>query len=161
MVDLNAAYQDAKFLSDDDLKRELANPNGMIPGYILMSEMQDRDAIRAGSGGPAPKGSMKDEMLAQAPQTGAVRQYSRGGIIAQLNPFYAQMQGMRNPDILGGYMQEALNNASGGLPSLQPAQAPGAPQPPSEISSLLPTSPNAPQELKGYASGGLASLYRR
>jgi hypothetical protein len=160
VVDLNAAYQDAKYLSDDDLKQELSSPSGMIPGYIIMSELQDRDALRAG-GGSKPQGSMKDEMLQGLGAVAPSRQYSRGGIIAQLNPFYAQMQGMKNPDIFGGLTQEAINNAAGGLPTLQAAQAPGAPQPPSEISALQPTAPNAPQELKGYASGGLASIYRR
>lgn len=156
MADLNAAYQDAKFLSDDDLRKELSGPTGMIPGYIVMSELQDREALRAGSGG-APQGSMKDEMLGLP----SVRQYSRGGIIAQLNPFNAQAQAMRNPQLMGGYLQDALNNAAGGLPSLQAAQAPGATPPPSEISSLQPTTPNSPQEPLKYSMGGLASIYRR
>jgi hypothetical protein len=164
VVDLNAAYQDAKFLSDDDLRNELANPSGMIPGYIVMSELQDRNAIRTSAAGAKPQMSMKDEMLQSMPQNmGAppIRQYSRGGMIAQLNPFNAMAQAMRNPKMLGGLTQDALNNQSGGLPSLQAAQSPGAPQAPSEISSLQPTAPGVPQEPLHYAMGGLASLYRR
>lgn len=158
MVDINAAYQDAKFLSDDDLKKELGSPSGMIPGYIVMSELQDRQAIRAGASGGINNLSMKDEMLGGA---GAGRQYSSGGMVAQLNPFDAMAKAMKNPDLMAGYTQDALNAAAGGLPTLQAAQAPGAPQSPSLLSSLQPTAPGAPQPPMKYAMGGIASLYRR
>lgn len=153
-MDLNAAYQDAKYLSDDDLHKELSNPSGLIPGYILMSEMQDRDAIRQSAGAStAPQLSMKDQLLSS-------RQYSKGGIIAQLNPFDALSQTMKNPQLMGSYMQDAINQQSGGLPSLQAAQAPGAPAAPQQISSLQPTPAGTPQEVRRFSSGGLASLIR-
>lgn len=154
-MDIHAAYQDAKYLSDDDLKGELSNPTGMIPGYILMSELQDRNAIRSSTtDATSPKLSMKDELLSS-------RQYSRGGIIAQLNPFNTMAQTLRNPKMAGSLMQEQLNNQSGGLPSLQAAQAPGAPAAPTDLSSLQPTAPGVPQEIRHFSTGGLASLYRR
>lgn len=153
-MDLHAAYQDAKYLSDDDLTNELSNPSGLIPGYILMSEMQERDAIRKSSGsGTTPQLSMKDQLLSS-------RQYSKGGIIAQLNPFDALSQTMKNPQLLGSYMQDSINQQSGGLPSLQAAQAPGAPEAPRSLSSLQPTPAGTPQQIQQFACGGLASLKR-
>ena len=152
MVDINAAYKDAKFLSDDDLKKELSTPTGMIPGYIVMSEMQDRKAIRAGSMAPPNQMSMKDEMLAgqsqpmpQQPQpAGAFRQYASGGMVKQLNPLEA--------------LTTVQNAAAGGLPALQAAQAPGAAQAPQALPSLNPA--GIPQQPLHYAMGGLASLRR-
>ena len=155
MVDLNRAYSEVKSLPDEALQKELASPTGMIPGYLVMAEMDERKAIRRAGGGPPSELSMKDEMLA-----GPSRQYSRGGIIAQLNPFYSQMQGMQNPDVAGGLMQEQINQQSGGLPSLMSAQNPGAAPPPSYLSDLVPTPSNAAQPVPGYSHGGLASLRR-
>lgn len=155
MVDLNRAYQEAKTLPDDALSNELANPTGAIPGYIIMAEMEDRKAIRGGGGGDPNPMSMKDELL-----SGTGRQYSRGGIISGLNPFNTMMQGMKNPQIAGGLMQEQINQSSGGLPALMPASAPGELGAPRSLSELTPTAPGEPQKLQQYSHGGLASLRR-
>ena len=153
MVDLNRAYQEVKSLPDEALQKELSSPTGMIPGYLVMAELDERKSIRGGGGNPNPM-SMKDELL------GGSRQYSRGGIIAALNPFHAQMQGMENPQVAGGLMQEQINQQSGGLPALMPAQSPGAALPPAYLSDLVPTPSSMPQPIPGYAQGGLASLRR-
>ena len=149
MVDLNRAYQEVKSLPDEALHKELSAPTGMLPGYLIMAELDERKAVRGGGGNPNPM-SMKDELL------GGSRQYSRGGIIAGLNQFNTMMQGIKNPQIAGGLMQEQINQASGGLPSLMSAQAPGAAAPPQYLSDLVPTTPGEPQPI-----GGLASLRMR
>lgn len=150
MVDLNRAYQEVKSLPDEALHKELSAPTGMLPGYLIMAELDERKAVRGG-GNPNPM-SMKDELL------GGSRQYSKGGIIAGLNPFNTMIQGMKNPQISGGLMQEQINQASGGLPALMAAQAPADLGPPQYLSDMVPTAPGEPQPLRGYAHGGLASL---
>jgi len=161
VVDLSAAYRDTKSLPDDVLKKELASPSGLIPGYLIMSELQEREATRAGGmgGDPNNQPSIREEILSSgiAPSN----QYSKGGIVAQLNPFNAVAKGMKNPDIMGGYMQEAINKSSGGLPALQAAQAPGALSPPTHLSQFIPTPSGAPQQPGMFANGGLVSLMRR
>jgi|SRR6478736_2540280 len=159
MVDLNQSYQDAKFMPDDALKQELAAPTGLIPGYIIMAELQDRAGIRAGGGGQTDQPSMKDQMLAQQTATPS-RQYSRGGMIGQLNPLDTAVKVMRNPDLAGGFMQDQINAQSGGLPSLSAAQAPGALQAPPSLSTFTPTPSGTPQQPQRFAHGGLASLLR-
>lgn len=158
MVDISAAYNDAKYMSDDALKQELAAPSGMIPGYIVMAELQDRAGIRGGASA-LNMPSMKDQMLAQ-PSNAPSRQYSRGGMIAALNPLDTVDKVLRNPDLSGGFIQDQMNQQSGGLPSLQPAQAPGAAQAPSTIGTFQPQPSNAPQAPIRYQGGGLASLMR-
>lgn len=156
MAGFNPNINDVKFLSDDELKHELASPTGMVPGYIVMSELQDRAAMRSSMSGKKPSNlSMKDEMLQQMGHG-----YAQGGLVAQLNPFNTMAQIMQNPRLAGGYMQEQMNQMSGGLPALQPAQAPGELQPPPEMSSLIPTPSQAPQKPQQYSTGGLASLRR-
>ena len=163
MVDINAAYREAKYLPDDALQQELSSPTGMIPGYIVMAELQDRQSIRGSAGGNTlNQPSMKDELLAGAiPSSGSSRQYSRGGIIAQLNPFHAMAQAIKNPELMGGYAQEVINQQSGGLPALTAAQAPGSPEDPWHLSDFQPTAPGVPQAPMGFSNGGLASLNRR
>lgn len=147
MVDLNRAYQEVKSLPDEALQRELSSPTGMLPGYLVMAELDERRAIRGGGGNPSPM-SMKEEMLGG-------REYAKGGLIAGLNPFNAYIQGLKNPQISAGLMQEQINQMYGGLPSLMPAQTPGAPQAPQMISDMVPTSPQQPQ-----APMGLEALRR-
>lgn len=159
MVDISGAYQDAKYMSDDQLKQELAAPSGMVPGYIVMSELQDRAGIRAGGTSSLNQPSMKDQMLAG--YTAPSRQYSRGGMIAALNPLDAADKVLRNPDLAAGFQQDQINAQSNGLPALQAAQAPGAPNPPSELGSFQPTPSAAPQAPIHYMHGGLAALQRR
>jgi hypothetical protein len=159
MADLNQSYQDAKFMSDDALKQELSAPSGLVPGYIIMAELQDRAGVRVGGGGQTDQPSMKDQLLAQnsAPPS---RQYSRGGIISQLNPTNATAQVMKHPELAGGFIQDQINAQSGGLPSLSAAQAPGALQPPMYLSQLEPTQSGSPQAPQRFAHGGLASLLK-
>ena len=57
-------------LSDAQLSQELSNPTGIAPSYLVMSEIQKRQALRsggsgAGSAGPAP--TIKQQMMAKAP----------------------------------------------------------------------------------------------
>lgn len=161
MVDLNAAFHDAKYLSDDDLQKELQNPSGLIPDYIVMSEIQDRQAIRSSTQPGGKRMSMKDELLSSMPQQQPMPQnFSRGGLIASINPFQTMVKAMRNPEMMGGLMQEALNNSSGGLPSLQAAQAPQAPPMLADTSNFIPQQPGTPAQPQQYSTGGLASLRR-
>lgn len=178
MVDLSAAFRDVKYLPDDALKSELQSPSGMIPGYLIMAELQEREAMRASSGGSSsPSKSMKDELLSRSssqptqpatmPQPQGIaslsqpRQYSRGGIVAQLNPFNAMARTLRNPDAIGGYMQEALNNQHGGLPPLEEAQPLSGLSSPWAISDMVPTPSGTPSDPFKYKCGGLASLKRK
>lgn len=155
MVDLNRAYSEVKTLPDEALARELENPTGSLPGYLIMAEMEDRKAIRGSAAGNPNPPSMREELLGVTS-----RQYSRGGIIAGLNPFNTMIQQMKNPQIAGGLMQEQINAASGGLPALAAAQPAGVPGSPVSLSELEPTVPGEPQKLQKYYQGGLASLRR-
>ncbi len=154
MVDLARAYEEAKSLPDEALSNELANPSGFLPGYIVMSELEDRKALRASGGGQAPQGSMKDELLSSL---GPVRQYAQGGIVAQLNPGYARMLGLQSPEMAMQLAQQSNMDASGGIMQLAPPQAMGAPQAAPSLNSLVATAPSDPQKPKSL---GLASLRR-
>lgn len=147
MVDLNQAYQEAKTLPDEALARELESPSGMLPGYIVMAEMEDRKAIRSGGGGkPAPKMSMKDELL-QGIQS--VQNFAGGGLVSNLNPIYQQLQAMRNPMMGVMAQQQQMNEANGGY---QPLISPMALQPPGELQgleSLVPGPSGAPEPPRG------------
>jgi hypothetical protein len=162
VVDLNAAFHDAKFMSDNDLQKELQSPSGLVPDYIVMSELQERQAVRSSSMGKGSKLSMKDELLQSLPrpQPMAPQGYASGGLVSVLNPFYAMAQGMDNPKTMSALMQEQMNHQAGGLPSLTAAQTPGAPGAPPELQTLVPTRSLSPQDPPKYASGGLASLKR-
>lgn len=155
-MDLNRAYQEAKSLPDEALSQELASPSGFLPGYIIMSELEDRKALRAGGGGQRPPGSMKDELLSSM---GGFRQYANGGIVAQLNPGYAQMMGTRNRQFANGLREEDIIDANGGIAPLMSLQAPGAPAPAPSNNSMMATTPGTPEELKRL--GGIGSLIGR
>lgn len=158
MTDGISPTLDVKSMSDQHLKQELSAPTGLVPSYLVMSELHDRQTVRAGTGG-VDQPSMKDQMLAQ-PENNPSRQYSRGGMIAQLNPFNMAAQTMQNPKLAGSFMQDQINQQAGGLPSLSPAQPVGAPAAAPSMSTMIPTASGAPQPPQRYAYGGLASLRR-
>lgn len=161
MVDLNRAYQEAKSLPDEALGQELSNPTGFLPGYIIMSELEERQALRAGGGGQKPKGSMKDELLSSLGGgigSPSVRQYASGGIVARTNPGYARMMALRYPEFNTKLQEENIIDAHGGIAPLLPLQAPGAAQPPVDINTMLLTQPTPPEELRQFYGGGIVSL---
>lgn len=158
MTDGVSPSQDVKFMSDASLKQELAAPTGLVPGYLVMSELHDRQNLRAGAGG-VDQPSMKDQMLAQ-PENGPSRQYSKGGMIGQLNPFNMAAQVLQNPKLASGFAQDTLNQQAGGLPALSAAQPAGAPGAAQSLSAMVPTPSGAPQQPQMYMHGGLASLRR-
>lgn len=156
MVDLNSAYQEVKSLPDEALSKELGQPSGSLPGYLIMAEMEDRKALRGSTGSNPNRMSMKDELLQSQPP---MRQYAGGGMVTGLNPGYSQLMQRINPEIAGGQMQEQINQQFGGLPPLMSAQVPQAA---AAIPTLSPMTPSgSPQEPPKYAAGGLASIYRR
>lgn len=56
-------------LSDSQLSQELANPTGLAPSYLVMSEIQKRQSLRQGAGGSqtGPQPTIKQQMMAKAP----------------------------------------------------------------------------------------------
>lgn len=156
MVDLNAAYSEVKSLPDEALNKELGQPSGSLPGYLIMAELEDRKALRGSTGSNPNRTSMKDELLQGQPP---IRQYAGGGMVAGLNPGYSQLMQRINPEIAGGLTQQQINQQFGGLPPMMAAQTPQAA---SAIPTLTEMTPSlAPMEPPKYAAGGLASLYRR
>lgn len=155
MVDLNRAYQEVKSLPDDALNKELSQPTGSLPGYLIMAELEDRKALRGSHGASPNQMSMKDELLSSAP----VRQYANGGMISSLNPGYSGIMQRMHPEMYGGLTQEQINQQSGGLPPLMSAQTPQAAAAIPTLSLATPS--GSPLEPPRYSGGGLASLYRR
>lgn len=158
MTDGVSPTEDVKMMSDQMLKQELAAPTGVVPSYLVMSELHDRQSVRAGTGN-VDQPSMKDQMLAQ-PENNPSRQYSRGGMIAQLNPFNMAAQTLQNPKLAASFAQDTLNSQAGGLPALSAAQPVGAPGAAQSLSAMVPTASGAPQQPQMYMHGGLASLRR-
>jgi len=148
-MDLSRAYQEVKSLPDEALTRELEQPSGMVPGYLVMAELEDRKALRASASQPESKTSMKEELLQGI---GSVPGYSSGGLVSGANPFYAQMQAQMNPQYAASLMQEQMTKANGGYFPLNPPNVPGQPQAPAGLGSLVPGQ-SAPAQ-RPYAKGG-------
>lgn len=176
-MDLNNAYSAVRDLPDSALQQEMQQPSGLLPQYMIMGELADRASIRGGMGNPKPP-TIKDQIMqrlgpapqtpGQSPYTGpsmaptqgggpAIPGYSRGGMIAQINPFVAQQKAMGNPQMQAGLQQDATNNANGGMMPLQQPQSPGAPAPAPMLSTMTPLAPGNPADID---SGGLATLLR-
>lgn len=150
-MDLSRAYQEVKSLPDEVLARELEQPSGMVPGYLVMAELEDRKALRSSASSQAPKTSMKDELLQGI---GSIPQgYAGGGLVYQTNPFYYNAMARSNPEVAASMMQEQMMKANGGYFPLNPPsglQQPGAPAP-----AGAPTAPNSPMApMERYAQGG-------
>lgn len=159
MVDLSAAYQEVKTLPDEALARELSNPSGMMPGYLVMAEMEDRKAIRTGGGGTGKRPSMKEELLGgigSAPQG-----YSTGGLVSALNPGYTNIMSLIKPDLAQQQASQQMMDDNKGYFMLgRPGELSGMalPSPPS-LSAMTPTAsaqPGSPQpfdpNLRGIGS---------
>lgn len=136
-MDIRRAYEEAKSLPDEVLQRELDSPTGMIPGYIVLGELQERKSIR---------------------QTTPPQGYSEGGMIARINPFIAYIEAMQNPE--QGNMGEAelMERGFKGMTPMMPPQAPAAPQAPMSNSMLVPMAPGKPEKPYHYATGGSVGL---
>lgn len=164
-MDLSNAYQEVKSLPDDVLQREMAQPSGMIPSYLIMGELYDRQALRGSMNRQKPP-TIAEQIRQSAqrmpqpqpqPQPMPVQGFSRGGMVGMINPFNTFAQSLKNPDIQAGMQQEVMNQANGGLTPLlplQPAQPTGEPY---GLASLTPLPPGQPA---GIDSGGLATLLR-
>lgn len=157
-MDLASAYSAVRDLPDSALHKEMQSPSGMLPAYLVMGELSDRASIRGGMSNPKPP-TIKDQLMAgtQQAQPQIVPGYSRGGIIGQLNPFIAQQQGLRNPDMAAGLAQDSMNSQNGGMMPLIEPQAPGAPGEGMALSAMVPLPPGNPSAID---SGGLATLLR-
>lgn len=127
-MDLSRAYEEAKSLPDSVLQREVSSPTGGVPGYIALAELAERRAIRAGGSG------QNVQTLAQ--KYGLVQGYSAGGVINSLNPLGTIVGAISNPNVLSMLQQEAINEQSGGLPKLRPAQAASPLAPPSSLTDM-------------------------
>lgn len=169
-MDLSSAYSTVRDLPDSALQKEMQQPSGMLPTYLVMGELADRASIRGGMGNPKPP-TIKDQIMqrlqasppgppSQAPNYQPVPGYSRGGIIAQLNPFIAQMKGMDpvgGSDLTAGLIQDQANGMNGGMMPLSSPSAPTAPETPQYLGNLNPLPPGNPFAVD---SGGLATLLR-
>lgn len=163
MVDIARAYHEAKSLPDEALNRELSQPTGMIPGYLIMAELEDRKALRAGGGAMGGKRmSMKDELLQglQSPQNSPdmpLATYASGGLVDALNPFFAQMQA-RDPMVRAAQMQEQMTKMNHGYMPLNPPATPAAPGSPMVLG--VPTPAGTPSTPFHYGSGGITDLLK-
>jgi hypothetical protein len=141
-MDLSSTLNDVKSLSDHELHHELANPSGLIPGYMLLAEVQGRKTLRDTTEMDADK---RPDMAQEI----SIKGYDRGGLIAGINPFNAYMLGLRNQNALA---RRPYNPDGGMMEQAQPA----APSAPPELSSLVPLPPGQP--VVPYARGGVVAL---
>ena len=156
-MDLASAYSAVRDLPDNVLQREMQQPSGMIPQYLIMGELSDRRAIRGGMANPKPPTIAQQLLSGMLPPAPPMQGFSKGGMIAQINPFNTQAQIMKHPEIGTGLTQDIMNQMNGGLMPLSQPQAPGLPQPVPMLSSLIPIPPGNPA---GIDNGGLAPLLR-
>lgn len=166
MVDLSAAYQEVKTLPDEALARELSNPSGMMPGYLVMAEMEDRKAIRTGGTGTGKRPSMKEEMLQGLGSIKPAQSYSTGGLVSALNPGYTNIMSILKPDIaMQEAAQQTMDNNNGYFYLGRPGELSSMGlQPPPSLSSLELTpsaQPGTPQPFDPNLRGGIGSIGRR
>ena len=152
-MDLSRAYQEVKSLPDEALTKELSQPSGMVPSYLVMAELEDRKAIRSSTPQQGKKTSMKDDLLNDINPMG----FASGGLVQQTNPFYYSMLARMNPEVAASQMQEQMMQANRGYYPTNSLQAPQAPQPPAGISGLVPGAPAMSGSLQEprYAAGGV------
>ncbi len=147
-MDLARAYQEAKSLPDEVLQQELASPSGMLPGYIAMGELSERQAMRSTtSTSPSKRTSMAEELL--TPRRG----YAGGGLVAKANPFLAYLETR-----IGSPIVDVIQGEYGLTPQSAP-EAPGTLLAPDAL--RVPTNPGQLPEPPHMNQGGLASLFRR
>lgn len=149
-MDIARAFEEAKSLPDQVLQRELNSPTGSIPGYIILSELAERDVMRKSAGG---------QPTMTLAQKYAVPRYSAGGVVQSYTPLSTFIDALTSPEINGSLQQEKLNEKFRGLPPLQAPNAPGVPQQAPSLTSFIPRQPVA---LKGVSpTGGVTELLRR
>lgn len=126
-MDLRRAHEEVKSLPDQELQREMSNPSGFIPGYLVAAELNERNVMRR--------------------EKYAAGGYVQGkGIVAQVNPFYTYLMGLKS--------LRDLEPKTSGLSAPGPASAPLAPQSLSELVPLPPGTPKPPGPMQKYARGG-------
>lgn len=144
-MDIASAFSEVKSLPDDALHRELANPTGMIPGYLVLSEIQDRKSLRLEH--TPTKAARRPSMIDEIKTKG----YSRGGMIAAMTPLKSLTEGLKY------YKNLAFNDPDEGLAGLN---APPPLMQPLPIGYFEPQQPEKLKPLKpaGMSNGGLVSL---
>lgn len=67
-MDIARAYSEVRSLPDEVLQKEMASPSGMLPGYLVAGEVNDRRAMRSGSSGSfAKKPTVVQQLMAGLP----------------------------------------------------------------------------------------------
>lgn len=167
-MDLSRAMSEVRSLPDEALKKELAQPTGMLPGYLILGEMTERQALRNGGGRPQ-RMSIAQEMLRGYQSPPAEKSYADGGLVAATNPFLAYIEAMQNPEQLASLKQEQINSRAAGLPGLMPLRALEQAGPPVGLDWLKPWQPGtlqtpnsvgAPEKMPNW-EGGIDKLLRR
>ncbi len=128
-MDFGAALSEVKSLPDSALRQELQR--GYLPGFLVLGEMQERKALRASAPVRGPRTSMASQQL------------SKGGLVAQINPFGAYTKALKNQRNMVHEQPEQ------GLAALVDLRAPSAP---TELGLMVPQPPGEP---KAFSNGGL------
>ena len=121
-------------LSDAQLTQELQSPSGVAPAYLLMSEIQKRQSMRADAGPvTAPKPNIRQQMLAQT-------------------------QAQQQPAQAGPVLSTGVNSPPSQMPVTQ--RGPQVPLTAPLNPNLAPfSSAPGPHPLPGYAMGGLVQHF--
>ena len=158
-MDINRAYQEAKSLPTEYLEKELQSPSGMIPEWVVLSEMHSRKSMGSRK---TPRMTVRDEMMmGLTPKQSPVmpqQGFAEGGLVSYLNPFLGMDSFGQMPDTTAQALEMAAIR-QGNQPRLQKPQAPQQLNKQSGIAAL--SAPQAPPELRApikLASGGLATL---
>lgn len=164
MTNLSQAYSEIKSLPDSALHKELSSPSGMIPGYLILSELNERRSLRSETPGPTDPQNIAQEYKTKG--------YAGGGkveMLAKLNPFEYYTKALKN-----FHSVDATPPAPGGIvgampvaaPPMQPvgletliAQQPGIPGQPTPIGQ--PVMPQLQQQPQKYALGGIVMTPQR
>ena len=135
-MDLKSAFSEAKSLPDEALMKELHSPSGMLPGYIVLGEMNERRALR--SGGSKARQSIMTE----------IKGYAGGGMV-QHNPFNSYVNALKFKKSLDKTTPEAAGASLPSLPMLEAAVG---------LPSLVPLQPGVPEQPRRFARGGLVDM---
>ena len=105
-MDLTHIQSQLQYMPDQQLAQEVQNPNGAVPSYLALAELNRRNKLRQGAPQQMPQGTVADQVMGSLKSAGVQSQ-------SQQMPMQQVPQGM--PMGIAGAAQAAPQQAPQGL----------------------------------------------